>query len=85
MEIDFFGFFSAPALYVMLGLCAITILAIILAIVAICKASGMKKKYKEFMQGSDGESIEELIKKNLDDYDQLRALTNSNVESINDI
>ena len=75
MEIDFFGFFSAPALYVMLGLCAITILAIILAIVAICKASGMKKKYKEFMQGSDGESIEELIKKNLDDYDQLRALT----------
>ena len=45
----------------------------------------MKKKYKEFMQGSDGESIEELIKKNLDDYDQLRALTNSNIESINDI
>lgn len=85
MEIDFFGFFSAPALYVILGLCAITILAIILAIVAICKASGMKKKYKEFMQGSDGESIEELIKKNLDDYDQLRALTNSNIESINDI
>ena len=49
MNIDFFGYFSVPALYIMLGLCGISLLSIILAIVAICKLAGMKKKYKKFM------------------------------------
>lgn len=85
MNIDFFGYFSVPALYIVLGLCGVTLLSIILAIVAICKSSGMKKKYNKFMEGSDGESIETLIKQNLDDYNELRSITDNNSESIKDI
>lgn len=85
MNIDFFGYFSAPALYIMLGLCGISLLSIILAIVAICKLAGMKKKYKKFMEGSEGESIEALIKQNLDDYNELRKIADNNSESIKDI
>ena len=56
--IDFYGLFSA---YVFTGMAAVTLISLIIAIISICKTSSMKKKYKEFMGGSDGTSIEELI------------------------
>ena len=44
--------------YVVIGLLVITIAAIVLAIVAICKACAMTKKYEMMMEGSDGKSME---------------------------
>ena len=45
----------------------------------------MKKKYKEFMGGSDGTSIEELIKGNLEDVNQIKKLSIENENNIKDI
>ena len=63
--IDFYGFFFT-------GMAAVTLISLIIAIISICKTSSMKKKYKEFMGGSDGTSIEELIKGNLEDVNQIK-------------
>ena len=44
--LDVFGLFKVDTLYVVIGLLVITIAAIVLAIVAICKACAMTKKYE---------------------------------------
>ena len=45
-----------------------------------------ERKYKEFMGGSDGTSIEELIKGNLEDVNQIKKLYSiENENNIKDI
>lgn len=85
MKIDFFGLFSVEALYVILGLCGITVLAMIFAIVALCKSASMKKKYNQFMQGESGKTIEALIKENLDDIRGVKKVSEQNAKAIKDI
>ena len=65
--IDFFGAFSIEASYIVIGLTAILLTVIILLIVFIVKTSKIKKKYESFMIGSDGKSIENIIKENIKD------------------
>ena len=83
--IDFYGLFSVDAAYVFTGMAAVTLISLIIAIISICKTSSMKKKYKEFMGGSDGTSIEELIKGNLEDVNQIKKLSIKNENNIKDI
>ena len=83
--IDFYGLFSVDAAYVFTGMAAVTLISLIIAIISICKTSSMKKKYKEFMGGSDGTSIEELIKGNLEDVNQIKKLSIKNENDIKDI
>ena len=85
MKIDFFGLFSVEALYVILGLCGITVLAMILAIAALCKSASMKKKYNQFMQGESGKTIEALIKENLDDIRGVKKVSEQNAKAVKDI
>lgn len=85
MKIDFFGLFSVEALYIMLGLLGITIISVILSIIAICKSASMKKKYRSFMEGSDGESIESLIKDTLSDMNSIKNRSISNEKAVKDI
>ena len=84
-ELDFYGLFSVDAAYVFTGMAAVTLISLIIAIISICKTSSMKKKYKEFMGGSDGTSIEELIKGNLEDVNQIKKLSIENENNIKDI
>ena len=83
--VDFYGLFSVDAAYVFTGMAAVTLISLIIAIISICKTSSMKKKYKEFMGGSDGTSIEELIKDNLEDVNQIKKLSIENENNIKDI
>lgn len=83
--IDFYGLFSVDAAYVFTGMAAVALISLIIAIISICKTSSMKKKYKEFMGGSDGTSIEELIKGNLEDVNQIKKLSIENENNIKDI
>ena len=83
--LDVFGLFSVETLYVLIGIIALLVIAIVLSIVDIAKSSSMKKKYKEFMGGSDGTSIEELIKGNLEDVNQIKKLSIKNENNIKDI
>ena len=58
--INFFDLFSVDTLYIVLGLAGVSLITLILAIVALCKAAKLKKKYRSFMEGADGKSIESL-------------------------
>ncbi len=82
MELDVFGAFSVNALYVLLGMAAVTLLSIILSIVALCKLGGMKKKYNKFMEGKDGNSLEDLILQRFTQIDQLQEQSNHTEEDV---
>lgn len=71
--------------FIVAGLAAVTLISFILAIVAIAKASKMKKKYLEFMKDSDGKSIERLITSNLEDIAGLRTDSEKATDAIKDI
>lgn len=85
MMIDFFGVFSIDALYIVLGLAGVSLVTLIIAIVSLCKAAKLKKKYKLFMEGEDGKSIEKLIKEKLDSIDELRNISAKNSMAVKDI
>ena len=76
--LDVFGLFSVPTLYVLIGIIALLIVAIILSIVAIAKSSAMKKKYNIMMEGSEGKSIEKLIKSILTNVKLLKETYEDN-------
>lgn len=83
--LDVFGLFEVNTLYVLVGMIGFTLIAFILAIVAIVKASKMKKKYTLMMEGSEGKSIEKLIREYTDDIKGLKETADANTESIKDI
>lgn len=83
--IDFFGAFSIEASYIVIGLTAILLTVIILLIVFIVKTSKIKKKYESFMIGSDGKSIENIIKENIKDVKAIKSSTENNSKAIKDI
>ena len=72
--INFFDLFSVDTLYIVLGLAGVSLITLILAIVALCKAAKLKKKYRSFMEGADGKSIE-----------SLRAVGEKNSAAVKDI
>lgn len=85
MKLDVFGLFSVEILYIMIGLAAFSLITMILAIIALVKSVKMKKKYNSFMEGSEGESIENLIKENIDDISYLKDSTQKNTIAVKDI
>ena len=80
--LDVFGLFSVPTLYVLIGISVLLIVAIILSIVAIAKSSAMKKKYNIMMEGSEGKSIEKIIKEYTDDVKLLKETYENNQSKI---
>ena len=85
MDLDVFGLFTINALYVFIGIIVLLLIAIILSIIAIAKSSKMKKKYNAMMEGSNGKSIEKLIKSNLREINGLIESNDKNTEAIRDI
>ena len=83
--LDVFGLFSVETLYVLIGMAVLLIVSIILSIVSIAKSSSMKKKYSMMMEGSDGKSIEQIIKDYSEDVKVLKETYTENTESIKDI
>ena len=83
--IDFYGLFSVDAAYVFTGMAAVTLISLIIAIISICKTSSMKKKYNKMMEGSDGKSIEQIIKEYTDDVKLLKSTYEDNTAAIKDI
>ena len=83
--LDVFGLFSVETLYVLIGIAVLLIISIVLSIVAIAKSSSMKKKYNMMMEGSEGKSIEQIIKAYTDDVKLLKETYTENTDAINDI
>lgn len=57
---------SIDPLYMILGLSGALLLAFLLIIILLVKVSRLKKKYRIFMTGHDGKSMEEKIYENFD-------------------
>lgn len=83
--IDFFGAFKIDAAYVVIGLLVLTLVSLIVAIVSIIKTSKTVKKYNEMMQGSDGKSIERLVKQYTTDIKGLKEVSENNTVAIKDL
>jgi hypothetical protein len=86
--IDIFGIISIDAAYLVIAMAVtivILIVTLILAIIGLAKASGMKKKYKQFMEGADGTSIEKLLKDSLNDVSEIKSSTVKNSKDIANI
>ena len=77
--LDVFGLFKVDTLYVVIGLLVITIAAIVLAIVAICKACAMMKKY-DMIGKKTFDTVDHT-----DDIINLQKTSEDNTEAIKDI
>lgn len=60
-------------IYILLGLCLISLIILILQIVYINKQKKLEKKYKYFMKNSKGENIENSIVSYMDRIDKVKA------------
>ncbi len=85
MLVDFFGYFSLDIVYIVIGLAALTLISLIAAVAALIKTASIKKKYNAFMQGENGESIEKLVKENLDSIRTVKKLSSENAKAVKDI
>ena len=66
---DFFN--SVGMEYVVIGLAAALLLALILVIVALVKVGKLRKRYEKFLSGKDGKSLEESIVKRFDKLNEI--------------
>jgi hypothetical protein len=73
--------------YVLLGTIGVTLILFILCIVLLCKQGKLKKKYKQFMSGKDGQSLEEEVVSRFNDISDLKEDTKkifSKIEKLED-
>ena len=68
--INFFDLFSVDTLYIVLGLAGVSLITL---------------KYRSFMEGADGKSIESLIHEHLDDIESIRTVGEKNSAAVKDI
>lgn len=71
--------------YIIAGLGALTLLLFIMVIVCLVKLSGLKKKYRKFMEGNDAKSLEELIQTEISDIKTLQEEDQKIENKINNI
>ena len=82
MMVDFYGLFSVDVKYILFGMLGITIIAIVLSIVAICKMNATKKKFHLFMGGKDGRTLEPLLMEKFKEIEELQKTSAKNVKNI---
>ena len=74
-------------IYITIGLACMLIILFIINIILISKQRKLTKRYKKFMQGSNGESLEEIIREKFTDIDILKSDSkklNQEIEKINE-
>ncbi len=74
---DIFGMLGIDTNYVILGLCGLVFILLILFIIDAARISGMKKRYKTFMEGENGKSLETAILEKFAAIDDLEKETDA--------
>ena len=82
---DLFEQIGIDAGYVIIGTVGIRIVLFILVIVLFTKCSSLNKKYKQFMNGTDGKSLEENFKDKFMAIDGLKASAARAEKEMNEI
>lgn len=62
--------------------CGLAAVSMIIAVVAICKMASLNKKYKSFMTGRNGQSLENSIMDRLKEIEELKADSEKSKEDI---
>lgn len=68
--------------WVLVGFLAFDIIMLITAIVLIVKVSKLKKRYKTFMDGEDGKSLEKMLLEKIGEIDSLKVSDEKNKADI---
>ena len=82
MESELLSMLGFDPAYILIGMAAVILLLLILVIVSLAKVGSMKKKYKFFMNGADGKSLEKSM---ADKFNKLEALEHQTKENSRDI
>ena len=67
---------------ILIVMAGIILILLILLIANLAKTSKLKKKYNAFMEGKDGQSLEEIIKNTYEKYDEVSTRVEANAENI---
>ena len=73
--------------YITLGVGVLSLILLVCVIVALCKLGSVKKKYREFMSGADGKSLEDEILLRFNEIDSIKAIQvkiGKEIEKINE-
>lgn len=73
MELTGITIYGIDVIYLLIGLAGLLIVSLLLNIIALAKAGGLKKRYKKFLSGKDGKSLEEEIYERFDCLDDLKS------------
>lgn len=83
MNVNLAGYaFYVDLFYLTLGFLAFDLIMFIVAIVMMVKLGNLKKKYKSFMAGEDGKSLESKIQEKLEEIEILKKSNNKNEKDI---
>lgn len=85
MDSEILKYIGIDPAYIIGGLVAFSLLLLILLIVMMVKLHNVKKKYRQFMQGKDGESLEDIILKKFNEIDSLKEANKTNERDIKKI
>lgn len=81
----FFEMIDDYSSYILLGMAAMILILLILLIVNMVQNSKLKKKYKKFMMGKDGSSLEDNLIRRVSEIEDLIACNKENKENIEKI
>lgn len=70
---------------IMISIGTISLAAIILSIIILCRQSKLNKRYKLFMSGKNGQSLENVILEKLNDIEDVKVKTIKNSEDITEL
>ena len=71
--------------YLFIGLAGISLVLLILVIIQMIQIGNLKKKYKKFMGGKDVKSLEDKLKKIVEDNKYIIELSTENKKNIKEI
>ena len=82
---DLFEKIGLDAGYVIIGTVGISIVLFILVLVLFSKCNSLSKKYKQFMDGTDGKSLEENFQDKFMTIDELKSLASKLGTEMNEV
>ena len=83
--LDKIGLGNIDPAYIIIGLLLVVIAAIIISIICLVKLSKLNDKYRRFMTGKDGKSLEDAVAKRFSQVDKLIEENKKKTVEIEDI
>lgn len=83
--LDKIGLGNIDPAYIIIGLLLVVIAAIIISIICLVKLSRLNDKYRRFMTGKDGKSLEDAVAKRFSQVDKLIEENKKKTVEIEDI